>query len=89
MNYDIIILCETWLNSSILSSELFDDRFVVYRRDRETSNFRIKKEGGGVLIAVSKKKLIQTVLKIGKVHVKIFGSQLISLLLLHHVEYRS
>lgn len=55
MNYDIIILCETWLNSSILSSELFDDRFVVYRRDRETSNFRIKKEGGGVLIAVSKK----------------------------------
>ena len=31
-----------------MSSELFDDRYVVYRRDRDTR----KKDGGGVLIAV-------------------------------------
>lgn len=50
-NYDVIILTETWLNDSILSSELFDDRYVVYRRDRD----KRKKDGGGVLIAVLRK----------------------------------
>lgn len=33
-----------------MSSELFDDRYVVYRRDRDNR----KKDGGGVLIAVLK-----------------------------------
>ncbi|CAG4925283.1 unnamed protein product [Colias eurytheme] len=54
-DYDIIILTETWLNSNILSSELVDDRYVVYRRDRETSGFHPNKDGGGVLIAVLRK----------------------------------
>lgn len=58
-NYDIIILTETWLNESVCSAELFDDRYIVYRRDRNNS----KKDGGGVLIAVLKsiksKRLIQ------------------------------
>ncbi|CAH2092779.1 unnamed protein product [Euphydryas editha] len=34
--------------------ELFDDRYNVYRRDRETSKLRTKNDGGGVLIAVKK-----------------------------------
>lgn len=54
-NYDIIILSETWLNNSVMSSELFENRYKVYRRDRETSGFHNKKEGGGALIAVSTK----------------------------------
>lgn len=54
-NYDVLVLTETWLNSSVLSSELFDDRYVVYRRDRETTGFHPNKDGGGVLIAVSTK----------------------------------
>lgn len=54
-NYDIIIISETWLNSSVQSSELFDDRYVVYRRDRENSSLQSGKEGGGVLIAVTKR----------------------------------
>ncbi|CAB3251213.1 unnamed protein product [Arctia plantaginis] len=54
-NYDIIVLTETWLNSSVLSTELFDDRYVVYRRDRESSGFHPGKEGGGVLVAVSRR----------------------------------
>jgi hypothetical protein len=54
-DYDIIVLCETWLNCTIYDSELFCDRYVVYRRDRETSGFHQYKSGGGVLIAVSKK----------------------------------
>lgn len=55
MNYDVVVLTETWLNSNILSSELFDDRYEVYRRDRVTTGFHNNKDGGGVLIAVSKK----------------------------------
>lgn len=55
MNYDVIILTETWLNSNVLSSELFDDRYEVYRRDRETTGFQHNKDGGGVLIAINKK----------------------------------
>lgn len=52
-SFDVIILTETWLNSSIFDSELFDNRYLVYRRDRETSGFHPKKDGGGVLVAVS------------------------------------
>lgn len=54
-NYDVVILSETWLNSSVFDSELFDSRYVVYRRDRETSGFHSAKNGGGVLIAVTKR----------------------------------
>lgn len=52
-NFDIICLTETWLNSSISSSELFDGRYMVFRRDRESSS-SVKREGGGVLIAINK-----------------------------------
>lgn len=45
-----MILTETWLNNSILSAELFDNRYIVYRRDRDGG----KRDGGGVLIAVLK-----------------------------------
>lgn len=54
-DYDVVVLCETWLTSSIKDSELFDDRYFVYRRDRESSGFHGGKSGGGVLIAVSKR----------------------------------
>lgn len=53
-DYDVIVLCETWIASDILDSELFCDRYLVYRRDRESSGFHSSKTGGGVLIAVSK-----------------------------------
>ncbi|CAH2084216.1 unnamed protein product [Euphydryas editha] len=52
-NYKVIALTETWLNSSIYSKELFDNRYVVYRRDRLCSQIG-KQDGGGVLIAISR-----------------------------------
>lgn len=52
--FDIIVFTETWLNSGVHDNELFDDRYNVFRRDRESSGFHNKKDGGGVLIAVSK-----------------------------------
>ncbi|XP_071943713.1 uncharacterized protein [Antedon mediterranea] len=42
---DILIVTETWLDSSIDSTELFPDSFVVYRKDRS-------RHGGGVLLAL-------------------------------------
>jgi hypothetical protein len=53
-NYEVIILTETWLNDGILNEELFDDRYVVYRRDRSSTGFHGNKDGGGVLIAILK-----------------------------------
>lgn len=53
-NYDILVLTETWLKDSVFSSELFDSRYKVFRRDRETSGFHKAKDGGGVLIAVAR-----------------------------------
>lgn len=53
--YDIIVLCETWLSLDISDSELFCDNYLVYRRDRQSSGFHNNKSGGGVLIAVSKR----------------------------------
>lgn len=54
-SYDVIVLSETNLNSSVRSSELFDDRYNVYRRDREQFGFHREEDGGGVLVAVIKK----------------------------------
>ena len=50
-DYDMICLTESWLRDGIFNRELFDDRYVVARRDRdhETSS---KSDGGGVCVAV-------------------------------------
>ena len=47
------MLTETWLNSSVKDGELFGSDYVVYRRDRETSGYHKRKDGGGVLVAVT------------------------------------
>lgn len=49
---EIICLTETWVDGSILNSELFCDKYAVYRRDRGSSACE-KVKGGGCLIAVS------------------------------------
>lgn len=51
--YDVIVFTETWLVDDIFSSELFDDRYLVWRRDRDYGR-TVQKCGGGVLIAVKK-----------------------------------
>lgn len=53
-DYDVICLTETWLNSDIHSHELFDDRYNVYRNDRNFDDDH-RRDGGGSLIAVKKK----------------------------------
>ena len=52
-NYDIICLTETNLNGGVFDGELFDDRYNVYRRDREDTGSS-KSDGGGVLVATKK-----------------------------------
>lgn len=47
-SHQIIIFTETWLNNTFLNSEIFCDKFHIFRRDRITTT-----TGGGVLIAVS------------------------------------
>ncbi|XP_045459260.1 uncharacterized protein LOC123669713 [Melitaea cinxia] len=53
-NYQIIVLTETWLNDNIFTAEILDHRYQVFRRDRQSNTFDKGKDGGGVLIAVSK-----------------------------------
>ena len=61
---DILVLNETWLKSSILDNEIFHDKnYTVYRLDRNSNTHphctnntkKFRKNGGGVLIAVSNK----------------------------------
>lgn len=54
MNFHVIVLTETWLNENVLDSEIFDCRYQIFRRDRQSGTFSGGKEGGGVLIAVHK-----------------------------------
>lgn len=54
-DYDIIVLTETYLNPSIYDYEFIDSRYIVYRRDRLTTGINPEMDGGGVLIAISKK----------------------------------
>ena len=52
--YDLIILTETWLNSSSFDGEYFDVKlFNVLRKDRDFSTTAMRR-GGGVLIAARK-----------------------------------
>lgn len=48
--YNVVCLCETWLNDRINSSELFLDGYNIYRADRPTSES--ENAHGGSLIAV-------------------------------------
>lgn len=48
--YDLFALTETWLNATILDTELFDNEFLVFRKDRHVDV--TNSVGGGVLIAV-------------------------------------
>lgn len=50
-NYDIIVLTETWLVPHISDNEFIDQRYTVFRCDRDRV-LTGKKDGGGVLIAV-------------------------------------
>lgn len=50
-SYDVIILSETWLTPNILDNEFIDDRYIVFRCDRDRLATG-KRDGGGVLIAV-------------------------------------
>ena len=49
---DIVAITETWLDPTVLSSELFPPNFTVYRRDRPSTTM-----GGGVLLAVNNRLL--------------------------------
>lgn len=52
-NYSVIALTETWLVDGFSDSELFDDRYLVWRRDRRY-DLTGQSYGGGVLLAVCK-----------------------------------
>lgn len=53
-SFDVVILTETWLIPTISNSEFIDDRYVVFRCDRNRTATG-KRDGGGVLIAVLRK----------------------------------
>lgn len=50
-SYAVLLLCETWLNSNIYDSEFFDNRYVVFRMDRNSAVTGLSR-GGGCLIAI-------------------------------------
>lgn len=51
--YDVIVFTETWLTPDISDNEFIDQRYLVFRCDRDRIVTQ-KKDGGGVLIAVSR-----------------------------------
>ena len=52
-SYDVVLLCETGLNDDFSSAEFFDDRYMVYRCDRNSVLTGLNRKGG-CLIAVKK-----------------------------------
>ncbi|KAL0831107.1 hypothetical protein ABMA28_001979 [Loxostege sticticalis] len=50
-SYDIIILTETWLHADITDNEFIDNRYRVFRADRDLCATG-RRDGGGVLIAI-------------------------------------
>ena len=54
-DYDLLVITETWLLKGIGDSEIFDDRYSIFRADRDNDKTR----GGGVLVAVKKKFAVE------------------------------
>lgn len=62
LDYDVIMLTETFLNDSVFNSEIFDlNKYNVFRRDRVYSS--VHEKGGGVLIAVKKCNKIKSAVR--------------------------
>ena len=53
IEYDVLVITETWLNYSVLEAELTKTNFVIYRQDRPEESGHDR--GGGVLIGINKK----------------------------------
>lgn len=49
--YNVLIFVETWLNDTFQNEEIFGDKWLVYRQDRNYAATNTSR-GGGVLIAV-------------------------------------
>ncbi len=45
-NYDTIVLTKTWLQEGIYIGELLDDRYTIYRKDRNYPSQGICMGGG-------------------------------------------
>jgi hypothetical protein len=58
-DFEIICLSETWLLPGIYDTELFDNRYNIYRCDR---NYELRGDGfgGGVLIAVNRSLTVRS-----------------------------
>ena len=68
-SYELVAITETFLDSTINSSEMFSDTFNVQRRDRS-------RHGGGVLLAVHQ-GLCCIREQISKLTVKFYGASLL------------
>lgn len=60
VDYDVIALTETWLSLHINDEELLNNSYTIFRRDRY-SDPNILTVGGGVLIAVKKELIAESV----------------------------
>lgn len=58
-SYHVIVLTETWLLDGVFNTELFDERYIVWRRDRDYS-LTGQSRGGGVLIATRKDLVVRS-----------------------------
>ncbi|GBM69126.1 hypothetical protein AVEN_6359-1 [Araneus ventricosus] len=52
VEYDVICVTETWLCEDMDSWHLFDDRYLVYGKDRSLADS--SRRDGGVLMAIKK-----------------------------------
>lgn len=51
-NYDILAFTETWLNQNVQNSEILDNKFTIFRSDRNIQELDVSR-GGGVMLAVN------------------------------------
>ena len=51
LDSDIFAITETWFNDNISNSEVLNQNYIIYRRDRVVN---CQKRGGGILLAVKK-----------------------------------
>lgn len=60
-NIDIFVVTEKWLHEGNFHTQIFDDRYHTFRRDRCTNNYFNTKKDGVLLIVIQKKFKAQRV----------------------------
>ena len=60
-DFDVILLCETWLSNAFKSEEFFPTNYTVFRQDRYGDTENSNAMGGGLITAIRSELIVEKI----------------------------